>query len=99
MSEYVDIGIEPFILATLLILFRVSAFIAFLPPLNGQGIPSTVKIGLSVAITYLLAEQYAPIIAITLHLTDTGTGAWLRLGFLGIRETLLGVGLAWLFSL
>ena len=91
--------IEVYILATLLILFRVSAFIAFLPPLNGQGVPSTVKIGLSVAITLLLAEHYATGIALTLHLSDTGTGAWLRLAFHGIRETALGVGLAWLFSL
>ncbi len=99
MIEAGNVAIEAIILATLLIFFRVSAFIAFLPPLNGQGIPSTVKIGLSVAITWLLANRYAGGIALTLHLTDTGTGAWLRLAFHGIRETALGVGLAWLFSL
>ena len=99
MTAAINAGLEAYILATLLILFRVSAFIAFLPPLNGQGIPSTVKIGLSVAITFLLADQYAKGIALTLHLTDTGTGAWLRLAFHGVRETALGVGLAWLFSL
>ncbi len=99
MIEAGNVAIEAIILATLLILFRVSAFIAFLPPLNGQGIPSTVKIGLSVAITYMLASRYAHGIALTLYLTDTGTGAWLRLAFLGIRETALGIGLAWMLSL
>jgi len=90
---------EAFILATLLIFFRVSAFVAFLPPLSGQGIPATVKIGLSVAITYLLAIKHAPVMALTLRLSDHGTGAWLELAFLGIRETALGAALAWLFSL
>ncbi len=87
------------VLASLLIFFRVSAFIVFLPPLNGQGVPATVKIGLSVAITFLLANRYAPVLALSLDMPANGAGAWLELAFLGIRETALGAGLAWLFSL
>ena len=99
MMEVGQAMTEAFILATLLIFFRVSAFVAFLPPLNGQGIPATVKIGLSVAITYLLAIKHAPVMALSLRLSDHGAGGWLELGFLGIRETALGAALAWLFSL
>ncbi len=90
--------IEALILAVLLVLFRVSAFIAFLPPLNGQGMPATVKIGLSVAITFLLASSHAPAIALSLS-TSTSSGGWMQLAILGIRETALGAGLAWMFSL
>jgi flagellar biosynthesis protein FliR len=90
---------EAMIIACLLILFRVAAFVAFLPPTNGQGIPNTVKIGLSVALTMILAERHALEIALTLNQPVTAHGAWMRLAFLGIRETALGAGLAWLFSL
>lgn len=99
MMELTHAMTEAIILASLLILFRVSAFIAFLPPLNGQGVPTTVKIGLSVAITYLLATRHAPVMALTLDMTGEGAGGWLKLAFLGIRETALGAALAWLFSL
>lgn len=90
---------DAYVLATLLILFRVSAFIAFLPPLNGQGMPATVKIGLAAAITFLLAGRFAPAIASSIDTSTTGASAWLQLALLGIRETALGAGLAWIFSL
>lgn len=99
MIDFDNIFPEAIVLASLLIFFRVSAFIAFLPPLNGQGVPSTVKIGLSVAITFLLANRYASSLGVWLDLSGSGAGAWLKLAFLGIRETALGTGLAWLFSL
>ncbi|MEJ7590463.1 MAG: flagellar biosynthetic protein FliR [Planctomycetaceae bacterium] len=99
MIEFGTTITEALVLASLLIFFRVSAFIAFLPPLNGQGVPATVKIGLSVALTFLLANRYAPILAMSLDLPGGGAAAWLKLAFLGIRETALGAGLAWLFSL
>ena len=99
MIDFDNIFPEAIVLASLLIFFRVSAFIAFLPPLNGQGVPSTVKIGLSVAITFLLANRYASSLGVWLDLSGSGAGAWLKLAFLGIRETALGAGLAWLFSL
>jgi flagellar biosynthesis protein FliR len=91
--------VEAMIIASLLIFFRVSAFIAFLPPLYGQGVPSTVKIGLSVAMSYLLASQHARPLAMSLNISTSDAGGWLELAFLGIRETALGAGLAWLFSL
>ena len=87
------------LLAGLLILFRVGAFIAFLPPLNGQGMPNTVKLGLTLALTVLLAPRYAPEIALALDATKSNTIAWIQLGFLSMRETALGAGLAWMFSL
>lgn len=90
---------ESLILASLLILFRVGAFIGFIPPMNGQGMPATVKIGLSVAITYLLACRYALPIALTLSNSNDGGIAWMQLAYLAVRETALGAGLAWLFGL
>lgn len=91
--------IDAMILACVLVFFRVGAFVAFLPPLNGQGMPSTVKIGLSIALAFLLAPTYAPEIARTMNGTSSAAGAWVQLAFLTIRETALGAGLAWLFSL
>jgi flagellar biosynthesis protein FliR len=99
MIDFGNTVTEAIVLASLLIFFRVSAFIAFLPPLNGQGVPSTVKIGLSAAITYLLACRHAPLLAMSLEISTSDAGGWLELAFLGIRETALGAGLAWLFSL
>lgn len=95
IGTMVDSGI----LACVLVLFRVAAFVAFLAPLNGLGLPNTVKIGLSAALTLVIAPRYAPALALTLQSAHSPTGAWLALGFLAIRETALGVGLAWLFSL
>jgi flagellar biosynthetic protein FliR len=91
--------IDALLLGCLLILFRVGAFVAFLPPLNGQGMPHTVKIGLAVAMTALLTPQHAFEIAATLNSIHSGTAAWVQLAFLTARETALGAGLAWLFSL
>ena len=93
--------IDVMILACLLVFFRIAAFVAFLPPLNGQGMPSTVKIGLSAALTFLLAPRYAPEIALTMGASSSSSaaGAWVQLAFLTIRETALGAGLAWLFAL
>jgi flagellar biosynthesis protein FliR len=91
--------IDVMILATVLVLFRVGAFVAFLPPMNGQGMPSTVKIGLSIALTFVLAPRYVPEIALAMNTSVSGAAAWLQLAFLAIRETALGAGLAWLFAL
>ncbi len=91
--------IDGLIIASLLILFRVAAFIAFMPPLNGQGMPSTVKIGLAAGLVGVLAPRHALEISVTLNEMPSGAGSWMQLAFLGIRETALGAGLAWLFSL
>jgi flagellar biosynthetic protein FliR len=90
---------EDLILAWLLVLFRVAAFIAFLPPLNGQGMPNTVKIGLAISLVIVIGEQHGLQIALSLHNSHTDDVAWMKLAFLSIRETALGAGLAWLFSL
>lgn len=91
--------IDAYIISCLLILFRVSAFVAFLPPVNGQGLPNTVKIGLAISLVFVLAPLHAPRTALELAMSPVGDGAWMRLAWLGVRETALGAGLAWLFSL
>jgi flagellar biosynthesis protein FliR len=93
--------IEALVIATSLVLFRVAAFVAFLPPLGGTGIPATVKIGLSVALTVLLAPLYAGPAAVMLESASGrgGTATWVWLAFLTARETALGAGMAWLFGL
>lgn len=91
--------LESFIIASALVLFRCAAFVAFLPPVAGRSIPNTVKIGLAVALTVVLAPRFAGVTAIQLQLTATGPSAWLSLGWLAARETILGASLAWLFGL
>ncbi len=93
------IDIEALIIASMLVLFRVAAFLAFLPPMAGRGLPNTVKIGLAVAFTVLLAPLYAGSAAMQLTLVESDTAAWLQLAWLAARETALGAGLAWLFGL
>ncbi|MCA9063397.1 MAG: flagellar biosynthetic protein FliR [Planctomycetaceae bacterium] len=91
---------EAFILASVLVLFRCAAFVAFLPPSAGQGIPVTVRVGLAVALTALIAPRYTGEAMLFLMARgDSGTGLWVHLALLTARETALGAGLAWLFSL
>lgn len=91
--------IESLVIASMLVLFRIAAFLAFLPPMAGRGLPNTVKIGLAVAFTVLLAPQYAGAAALELTLAESDGAAWLQLAWLAARETALGAGLAWLFGL
>lgn len=91
--------IESLVIACMLVLFRVGAFLAFMPPMAGRGLPNTVKIGLAVALTALLAPMYMGEAAAQLHLADSEGAAWLQLAYLAARETTLGAGLAWLFGL
>jgi len=93
------VALESLILACLLMLFRVAAFIVFLPPFNGQGLPNTVKIGLSLALVIVLAPRDAPQVALVLDLPRASGAVWLQLAYLSVRETALGAGLAWLFGL
>ena len=86
--------IESQINACLLILFRVGAFIAFLPPLNGQGMPATVKIGLAISLVAVIAPQHVVQIAISSAGDFSSAGAWLHLAWLVVRETVRGAG-AW----
>lgn len=91
--------IEAIVIASVLVLFRVAAFIAFLPPMAGQGLPNTVKIGLAVALTALLAPQYAGLAAFQFQTVGGNEFGWLQLAVLAVRETVLGAGLAWLMGL
>jgi hypothetical protein len=89
--------IEALIISCMLVLFRVAAFIAFMPPMAGKGVPNTVKIGIAVAFTVVLAPLHAGPAAMNLQLAESDAAAWLQLAYLGIRETALGAGLAWLY--
>ena len=91
--------LEAFIIASTLVLFRCAAFVAFLPPVAGQSIPNTVKIGLAIALTIVLAPEFGGPAALELYGTTSGAAAWLRLSWLAARETILGASLAWLFGL
>ena len=90
---------DAIIIASVLILLRIAVFVALLPPVGGQGLPSTVKIGLALALTVVLAPRFAPATAMILKVHSTPTGAWVSLGYFAVRETALGAALAWLLSL
>ncbi|QDU40246.1 flagellar biosynthesis protein FliR [Maioricimonas rarisocia] len=91
--------IETLIIALVLVLFRVAAFVAFLPPVAGNGLPSTVKVGMAVALTMVWGPMHAPMIAAGL-IAQGGLGvAWPMLAWLSVRETLFGIALAWLLGL
>lgn len=90
--------IDAFVIAAALILFRVAAFVTFLPPVAGQGIPGTVRIGLAVAVTVVLAPTYVPSAALLLEVHSSSV-LWARLTLWTMRETALGAGLAWFFGL
>ena len=91
--------IEVAALATVLLLFRVAAFVAFLPPFFGRNVPQTVKVGLAVGLTLLWIPQQVAIAAPELAWTIGPEPRWGALGYLVIRETLFGIGLAWLLGL
>ncbi|MFN8708014.1 MAG: flagellar biosynthetic protein FliR [Planctomyces sp.] len=91
--------IESLAIASALILFRVAAFVAFLPPMGGVGMPATVKIGLSIALTVMLAPLHAGTAAQTLATGSGNLATWIWLAFLSGRETILGISMAWMFGL
>ena len=90
---------EALIISCTLVLFRCAAFVAFLPPVAGKNIPHTIKIGLAVALTVVLAPRFAGNTALELLASTGGDNGWLRIAWLAARETMLGVSLAWLFGL
>lgn len=90
--------ITALVIGALLCLIRVSAFVAFLPVPSGRSIPATIRIGLAVAITACLAEQYA------MRFMPTPTHAqpdisWMLLGWLAAQELMYGLALAWMLSM
>lgn len=91
--------IEAIIIASLLILFRVVAFVSFMPPLAGQGLPQTVKLGLSVALTVILVSFHAWDGAVAILNAPSGQGYLLFLFVAALKESAFGAGMAWLFGL
>lgn len=89
----------PLIMATLLVLFRCAGFVAFLPPVAGQALPNTVKVGFAIALTAVFAPHYVLETALYLSSFSEGPAGWVRLAFLTIRETVLGISLAWMLGL
>jgi len=90
---------EAVVLASALILFRVAAFVAFMPPMSGRGMPNTVKMGLAVAITSLLIPTYVVSASAVLSSPQSSAALWGMISFHAVRETLLGVAMAWVFGL
>lgn len=83
--------------AGLLVFFRVTAFVVFLPPFGGRQSPQSVKVGLALALTVLWGGRVIP--GVALHLNPQVVDNWMLLGWLAVRETLLGVSLGWLLGL
>jgi flagellar biosynthesis protein FliR len=83
--------------ACILALLRISAFVAFMPLLSGPNVPNTVKVGLAVGLTALWCVKFAPETAVSVSLQ--GIDNWLLLGWLAMRETLLGAAVGWLLGL
>jgi flagellar biosynthesis protein FliR len=91
--------IEAAVLAIVLILFRVVAFITFLPPMAGRGLPNTVRVGLGVAITAVLVPTYAGEAMAVMNVQLSPAALWAHIAFHALRETMLGAGMAWVFGL
>lgn len=91
--------IESLIIALVLVLFRVAAFVAFLPPVAGNNLPKSVKVGMAVALTMVWGPMHAPMIAGGLIAQGGIEIAWPMLAWLTVRETLFGIALAWLLGL
>jgi flagellar biosynthetic protein FliR len=85
------------VVALFLVLLRVAAFVAFLPPFNGSNVPHTVKVGLAISLTALWCGKLAPGIAV--ELSAATADGWLLLGWLAARETLLGAAIGWFLGL
>ena len=90
---------EAVIVSAVLILLRTASFVAFLPPLSGRQIPTTVRVGFAVVLALTWTPRYLPTIAAELLTANAGDLSWSVIGYFAIRETLLGVALAWALSL
>lgn len=91
--------IEAIALSLVLVLLRVASFVAFLPPFAAGGLPRPVKIGLAVALTAIWAPLHAPGLLLQVQSATSSSHPELTLGWMAARETLLGVGLAWVLGL
>ncbi|MFV0443786.1 MAG: flagellar biosynthetic protein FliR [Planctomycetaceae bacterium] len=91
--------IETAVLAVTLILMRVASFVAFARPWGDRVVPTTVKIGLAVALTGLWTSTHLGPASIAAALVVTSPSPWLLLGWLAGREVLIGIAFAWFVNL
>ncbi len=91
--------IEIAVLSFSLVLVRVASFVAFLRPFSTGGIPNTVKIGLAVALTAIWGPLTCSDIMPRVAGAVTGSQAWFEIGWMTVREALVGMGLAWVLGL
>lgn len=91
--------IEAVVLSLALVLLRVASFVMFLPPFSTGGLPSTVKIGLAIALTAVWGPLYAPLLVPQLALASLHTHPELQIGWMAGREVVIGVALAWVLGL
>jgi flagellar biosynthetic protein FliR len=76
------------VIGAFLVFLRIGAFVAFLPPFMGKGLPNTVKIGLSLSLTllWLPVARISPTIANSMSMPG--------MMILGAVEVVTGLGLA-----
>jgi flagellar biosynthetic protein FliR len=91
--------IEAVVLAAMLVLMRVASFVAFLPPFSSGGLPKSIKIGLAVALTGIWAPLHGPALLPQVTSASASPQAACLIGWLAIREVVIGAGLAWLLGL
>lgn len=87
------------LLAWLLTLVRIASTVALLAPLSGGPAPAPVKIGLAAALTLAWAPAAAEGAAPELAAVLAGPQVGWSLGWLAVRETAVGIAIAWVLGL
>lgn len=82
------------LMSGLLVLIRTTSFVTFLPPVAGKNIPPQVKVVIAVALSlcWWNRAMFATAVA------TTGSIPLPAFALLGVIESVIGVGLAWLCS-
>ena len=93
MSDFTQQLASSFAVVVLLVLVRVSMFVAFLPLFGGKPLPKTVKIGLAMSLLGLSIPEAMTSSQIVAN------SSWSWLGWLVIRESVVGAGLGWLLGM
>ncbi len=87
------------LLVWLLTLVRIASTVALLAPFSGGPVPAPVKIGLSAALTLAWAPATAASASPELAAAVAGPQPGWSLGWLAVRETAVGVAMAWVLGL
>lgn len=82
-----------------LMLARVAAFVTVAPLMGGSPLPRTVKIGLTVALTFLWGTAYWEHMPACAWLAGEGVVPWLGFGIAVGREVLLGAAVGYMLGL